>query len=106
MQKIKKGDHVIVIAGKDKGRTGNVTSISADGERAVVENINMVKRHTRPNPGRGEPGGIVEKESSIHISNIMHYNPASKKGDRVGIKKLEDGSKKRIFRSSGEVIDI
>ena len=106
MRKIKKGDHVIVIAGKDKGRTGNVTSISADGERALVENINMVKRHTRPNPGRGEAGGIVEKESLIHLSNIMHYNPASKKGDRVGIKKLEDGRKVRTFRSSGEVIDV
>ena len=106
MRKIKKGDHVIVIAGKDKGRTGSVTSISADGARALVENINMVKRHTRPNPGKGEAGGIVEKESKIHISNIMHYNPASKKGDRVGIKKLEDGRKVRTFKSNGEVIDI
>jgi large subunit ribosomal protein L24 len=106
MRKIKKGDHVIVIAGKDKGRTGNVTSISADGERAVVENINMVKRHTRPNPGRGEPGGIVEKEASLHLSNIMHYNPSSKQGDRVGIKVLEDGRKVRTFRSNNEVIDV
>ncbi|HEY3488478.1 MAG TPA: 50S ribosomal protein L24 [Gammaproteobacteria bacterium] len=106
MQKIKKGDHVIVITGKDKGRTGNVTSISADGARVLVENINMVKRHTRPNPGRNEPGGIVEKEATIHISNIMHYNPASKKGDRVGIKRLEDGRKVRTFKSSGEVIDV
>ena len=106
MRKIKKGDHVIVIAGKDKGRTGNVTSVSADGARALVENINMVKRHTRPNPGKGEAGGIVEKESPIHISNIMHYNPASKKGDRVGIKKLEDGRKVRTFKSNGEVIDV
>jgi large subunit ribosomal protein L24 len=106
MRKIKKGDHVVVIAGKDKGRTGNVTSVSADGARALVENINMVKRHTRPNPGKGEAGGIVEKESTIHISNIMHYNPASKKGDRVGIKKLEDGRKVRTFKSNGEVIDV
>jgi large subunit ribosomal protein L24 len=106
MNKIKKGDHVIVISGKDKGRTGNVIRVSADGDSVLVENINMVKRHSKPNPAKNEPGGIVERESYIHISNILHYNPVSKKGDRVGIKVLEDGNKVRYYKSNGEVVDV
>ena len=106
MNKIKKGDHVIVISGKDKGRTGNIIRVSADGDSVLVENINMVKRHSKPNPAKNEPGGIVERESYIHISNILHYNPVSKKGDRVGIKVLEDGNKVRYYKSNGEVVDV
>ena len=105
MNKIKSGDHVIVTAGKDKGRNGNVIRLIGDDE-VLVENVNMAKRHTKPNPGKGEPGGIVEREMPLHISNIMHYNPVSKKGDRVGIKVLEDGTKVRYFKSNGEVIDV
>jgi large subunit ribosomal protein L24 len=106
MQKIKKGDQVVVISGKDKGRTGNVVKLTADGERVLVENVNMIKRHTRPNPAKGEPGGIVEREAFIHISNVMHYNPVSKEGDRIGIRTLEDGRKVRYFKSNDEVVDV
>lgn len=106
MRKIKTGDQVIVVTGRDKGRTGSVLSVSPDGEQVVVENANMVKRHTRPNPNKGEPGGIIEKEAPLHISNVMHYNPVTKKGDRVGIRALEDGKKVRYFRSNNEVVDL
>lgn len=105
MKKIKQGDHVIVITGKDKGRTGDVVRLVGD-EQVLVENVNMVKRHTRPNPAKGEPGGIVEREAPLHISNVLHYNPQTKKGDRVGVKKLEDGTKVRYFKSNGEVVDV
>ena len=103
MNRIKKGDRVVVIAGKDKGKQGEV--IGVDGDRVVVANINMVKRHTKPNPQAGQPGGVIEREGSIHISNVMLFNPASGKGERIGIKKLEDGRKLRVFRSSGEAVD-
>lgn len=106
MRKIKTGDQVIVVTGRDKGRTGSVLSVSPDGEQVVVENANMVKRHTRPNPNKGEPGGIIEKEAPLHISNVMHYNPVTKKGDRVGIRALEDGKKVRYFKSNNEVVDL
>ena len=105
MRKIKKGDDVIVIAGKDKGKRGSVLAIQAD-DRVVVQNINMVKRHTKPNPARGGAGGIVEKEASIHISNVALFNPASRKADRVRIKVLENGKKVRQFKSNDEVVDI
>ena len=105
MRKIKSGDHVIITAGKDKGRTGNVTRLVGDNQ-VLVENLNMVKRHTKPNPAKGEPGGIVEREIPLDISNVMHYNPVSKKADRVGIKVLEDGTKVRYFKSNGEVLDV
>ncbi len=105
MQKIKKGDDVIVIAGKDKGKRGTVLRI-IDGERVVVENVNMVKRHTKANPQAGVAGGIIEKEAPIHISNVALFNPATKKADRVGIKTLEDGRKVRFFKSNNEVVDI
>ena len=105
MKKIKPGDQVIVIAGKDKGRTGNVIRCIGD-EEVLVENINMAKRHTKPNPAKGEPGGIIEREVPIAISNIAQYNPVTKKGDRVGIKVLEDGTKVRYYKSNGEVMDV
>jgi len=105
MRKIKKGDDVIVIAGKDKGKRGSVVRV-LENSRVIVENVNMVKRHTKANPQRGEPGGILDKEMPLHISNIALYNPASGKGDRVGFKLLEDGRKVRVFKSNGEVVDI
>ena len=104
MQRIKKGDEVIVTAGKDKGRRGNVMKIL--GDRVMVENINVVKKHSKPNPMAGIEGGIIEKEMSIHISNVMLFNPATNKGDRVGIKTLEDGKKVRFFKSNNEVVDV
>ena len=103
MNRIKKGDQVVVITGKDKGKKGDVVRV--DGDRVFVSNINVVKRHTKPNPQAGQPGGVVEREASIHISNVMLFNPASGKGERVGIKVLEDGRKLRVFRSSGEALD-
>ena len=105
MRRIKKGDEVIVTAGKDKGRRGSVMK-TFDNDRVMVENINMVKKHTKPNPMQGLEGGIIEKEMSLHISNVMLYNPATNKGDRVGFKVLEDGKKVRYFKSNGEVVDI
>ena len=101
--RIKKGDQVVVTAGKDKGKKGDVVRV--DGDRVVVSNVNVVKRHTKPNPQAGVPGGVVEREASIHISNVNVLNPASGKGERVGFKVLEDGRKLRVFRSSGEAID-
>lgn len=105
MRRIKKGDEVIVIAGKDKGRRGSVLQVFAN-DRVLVENVNTVKRHTRPNPMKGMDGGIVEKEMPLHVSNVMLFNPATNKGDRVGIKTLEDGKKVRYFKSNGEVVDV
>ena len=103
MNRIRKGDQVIVITGKYKGQKGNVLRVRED--RVVVENVNLVKRHTKPNPQANKPGGIVEREASIHASNVMLFNPASGKGDRIGYKTLDDGRKVRVFRSSGEVVD-
>ena len=104
MRKIKKGDEVIVLTGRDKGRRGNVLRVLPT-DRVVVEGINMVKKHQKPNPLKGTPGGIVEKETAIHVSNVALFNPATGKGDRVGIKALEDGRKVRYFKSNGEVLD-
>ncbi len=103
MRKIKKNDDVIVIAGKDKGNRGNVLSVM--GDYLLVGGINKIKKHQKPNPVKGESGGIIEKESKIHISNVAVYNAAAEKGDRVGIKTLEDGRKVRVFKSNGEVVD-
>lgn len=105
MQRIKKGDDVMVIAGRDRGKRGNVLRVTTDG-RALVDNINLVKRHTKGNPKSGESGGIIEKEAPIHLSNLVLYNPASGKGERVGFKRLEDGRKVRYFPSNGEVVDL
>jgi large subunit ribosomal protein L24 len=104
MNKIRKGDEVVVIAGRDKGRRGTVIKVLAN-DRVLVENVNMVKRHTRPNPQRGTQGGIVEKEASLHLSNVMLWNPVAKKGDRVGIRELADGRRVRFFKSNDEVVD-
>ena len=103
MNRIRKGDQVVVISGKDKGKRGDVVRVA--GDKVVVSNINVIKRHTKPNPQAGQPGGVIEREAPIHISNVMPFNPASGKGERVGFKVLEDGRKLRVFRSSGESID-
>ena len=103
MNKIRKGDEVVVIAGRDKGRRGTVVKV-LEGQ-VVVENINMVKRHTKPNPQRNVQGGIVEKEAAIDLSNVMLWNPVAKKGDRVGLRTLADGRKVRFFKSNKEVVD-
>jgi large subunit ribosomal protein L24 len=105
MRKIKKGDEVIITTGKDKGKRGSVLKIGAN-DRVLVESCNMAKKHVKPNPNAGESGGIVEKEMPLHISTIALFNPASGKGDRVGIKTLEDGKKVRFFKSNNEVVDI
>jgi large subunit ribosomal protein L24 len=102
MNRIRKGDQVVVIAGKDKGKKGDVIRVA--GDKVVVSNINVIKRHTKPNPQAGQPGGVIEREAPIHISNVMLFNPASGKGERVAFKTLEDGRKLRVFRSSGEAI--
>jgi large subunit ribosomal protein L24 len=105
MRKLKKGDEIIVIAGKDKGKRGTITHVNPGKDKILVEGINMVKKHQKPNPNMGVPGGIVEKEMPLHISNVAIFNPASGKADRVGIKILDDGRKVRIFKSNNEVID-
>jgi large subunit ribosomal protein L24 len=105
MNKIRKGDEVVVIAGKDKGKRGNVVRVLIAEERVVVEGVNRVKRHTRPNPMKQVQGGIVEKDMPIHISNVALFNPKTGKGDRVGIKQLDDGRRVRVFKSDGEQVD-
>jgi large subunit ribosomal protein L24 len=104
MKHIRKGDEVIVIAGKDKGRRGTVLRV--DGDRVLVENVNLVKKHQKPNPAKQVPSGIIEREMPLHISNVMLFNPATQKGDRVGIRTLENGRRVRVFRSNNEVVDI
>ena len=103
MNKIRKGDQVIVLTGRDKGKRGTVTQ-RVDEERVVVEGVNVVKKHVKPNPLKGTTGGVVDKTMSIHQSNVAIYNPASAKADRVGIKLLADGKKVRVYKSSGEEI--
>lgn len=104
MAKLRKGDEIVVRAGKDKGKRGTVLSVSAD-DHVLVEGINLAKRHMKPNPQRGTSGGIVEKEMPIHISNVALYNAMTGKGERIGYKRLEDGRKVRIYKSTGEVVD-
>ena len=104
MKRIKKGDDVIVIAGKDRGRRGTVLRVYRD-DRVLVENVNVARKHQRANPNAGVPGGIIEKEMPLHISNVMLFNPATSKGDRVGIRTLGDGRKVRYFKSNDEVVD-
>jgi large subunit ribosomal protein L24 len=101
--KIKKGDKVVVISGRDKGKNGEVLRVVRADNRAVVQGVNMVKRHTRPSPG--QPGGIIEKEAAIHLSNLAHIDPSSQKPTRVGYKFLQDGRKVRYAKRSGEVLD-
>lgn len=105
MNKIKKGDQVVVTAGKDKGRQGTVTQVMDDG-RVLVENVNISKKAQKPNPNAGIQGGIIDKEMPLDRSNVMLFNPTTGKGDRVGIKTLEDKTKVRYFKSNGEVVDV
>ena len=104
MRKIKRGDTVVVIAGRDKGKRGTVTR-RIDADYLVVEGVNRVKKHQRPNPMKGISGGIVDKDLPIHISNVALFNPATKKADRVGVKTLQDGRKVRVFKDNGEQVD-
>ncbi|HGG60204.1 MAG TPA: 50S ribosomal protein L24 [Gammaproteobacteria bacterium] len=104
MNRLRKGDEVIVIAGKDKGRRGTVEKVLRNG-RVLVQNINMVKKHQKGNPNAGVPGGIIQKEMPLHASNVMLFNPATGKGDRIGYKTLEDGRKVRYFKSNNETVD-
>ena len=104
MQRIKKGDQVVVVAGKDKGRRGTVLTVQENG-RIVVENLNVAKKHQRPNPQKGVAGGIVEQEKSLDASNVMLFNPTTEKGDRIGFRLLSDGRKVRFFKGNGEVLD-
>jgi len=104
VQRIRKGDEVMVIAGRDKGKRGTVLR-RVDAAHVVVEGVNRVKKHQRPNPMKGLTGGIVDKDMPIHVSNLALFNPATQKGDRAGVKLLDDGRKVRIFKSNGEQVD-
>ena len=104
MQRIKKGDEVVVLAGRDKGKRGTVLR-RVDAQFVVVEGVNRVKKHQRPNPMKGVTGGIVDKDMPIHVSNVALFNPQTKKADRVGIKTLDDGRAVRVFKSNGEMVD-
>ena len=104
MQKIRRGDTVILIAGRDKGRRGAVIEVLED-DRVRIEGLNMIKKHQKPNPNANQPGGIIEREAPLHISNVAIYNPATQKADRIGFKSLEDGRKVRVFKSNREMVD-
>jgi large subunit ribosomal protein L24 len=104
MKKIRKGDTVVLIAGRDKGRKGAVIEVLAD-DRVRVEGLNMSKKHQKPNPNANVAGGIIEREAPLHVSNVLIFNPATQKGDRVGFKSLADGRKVRIFKSNKEMVD-
>ena len=106
MNKFKKGDQVVVITGKDKGKRGTIVRVVPEFGKVVVENVNMAKRHTKGNPMQGTPGGIVEKEMPMDVSNVAIWNPVTNKPDRVGFRFLEDGRKVRFFKSNDEVVDI
>ena len=105
MQKIRKGDQVVVLSGRDKGRRGAVVQVLADG-RVVVESVNMVKKHQRPNPQVGKQGGIIDKEMPLASAKVAIWNPSTKKGDRVGVRTLKDGKRVRFFKSNGEQLDV
>jgi len=105
MRKIKKGDEVVVTTGRDKGKRGTVLRV-VDPEHLLVEGANMVKKHQRPNPMKGQTGGIIDKEMPLHVSNVAIFNPATRRADRVGIKVLDDGRRVRVFKSNGEMIDV
>ena len=104
MQRIKKGDEVVVLTGRDKGKRGTVLR-RVDAAHVVVEGVNRVKKHQRPNPMKGQTGGIVDKDMPIHVSNVALFNPGTKKADRVGARRLEDGRKVRVFKGNGEQVD-
>ena len=105
MSKLRKGDDVVVLSGRDKGKRGTVLQI-IENKRILVDNVNVIKKHVKPNPNRGETGGIIEREAPIQISNVALFNPNTNTADRVGYKVLEDGRKVRVFKSDGEVADI
>ncbi|WP_372521818.1 50S ribosomal protein L24 [Sulfuricaulis sp.] len=105
MKKIRTGDKVMVLTGRDKGKQGTVLRVLEDS-RVLVESVNMIKRHTKPNPNKGVTGGIIDREAPIHVSNVALYNPATGKGERVGTRIMQDGNKVRFFRKSGEVADV
>jgi len=105
MQRIRKGDEVVVISGRDKGKRGTVLR-RVDAEHVVVEGVNRVKKHQRPNPMKNLTGGIVDRDLPIHVSNVALFNPATRKADRIGFKELEGGRKVRVFRSNGEQVDV
>ena len=105
MRKIRKGDDVVVLTGRDRSKRGTVLRV-VDADHLLVEGINRVKKHQRPNPAKGDTGGIIDKEMPIHISNVALFNPATKKADRIGIRQLEDGRRVRFFKSNGEVVDV
>jgi len=105
MKKIRKGDKVVILTGKDRGKQGTVLRVLED-DRVLVENVNMIKRHTKPNPNKGVTGGIIDREAPIHVSNVALHNPATGKGERVGFREMKDGTKVRVFRKSGEVADV
>jgi large subunit ribosomal protein L24 len=105
MRKIRKGDDVIVLTGRDRGKRGTVLRV-IDDEHVLVEGANKVKKHERPNPMKGITGGITDKEMPLHVSNVALFNPGTKKADRVGVRKLEDGRRVRFFKSNGEVVDV
>ncbi len=104
MQRIKKGDEVVVLAGRDKGKRGTVLR-RIDADHVLVEGVNRVKKHQRPNPMKGVTGGIIDKDMPIHISNVALFNPATKKADRAGVKTLQDGRKVRVFKANDEQVD-
>lgn len=106
MKRIRKGDDVIVISGKDKGRRGTVLRVNDADDRVLIEGVNVVRKHQKPNPNAGVQGGIVEQERAVHVSNVQLYNPVTSKGGRTGIKTLEDGRKVRFFKSNNEVVDV
>lgn len=106
MKKIKKGDEVIVIAGKDKGKRGTVLSIVEKGMKLLIEGINIAKKHVKANPNAGERGGVISKPMPIHVSNVMIYDPTKQKGSRVGIRELKDGQRVRYFKASDQLVDV
>jgi large subunit ribosomal protein L24 len=106
MNRIKKNDEVIVITGKDKGRRGTVIRLNDEDGTVLIEGVNVVKKHQKANPNAGVQGGIIDQERPIHVSNVMLFNSVSGKGDRVGVKTLEDGRKVRFFKSNNEVVDV
>ncbi|MBN8477779.1 MAG: 50S ribosomal protein L24 [Burkholderiales bacterium] len=105
MRKLKKGDNVVVITGRDKGKRGEVSRV-VDADHVVVNGVNTAKRHTRPNPLKNQPGGIVTRELPIHVSNVAIWNPVTQKPDRVGFRTLEDGRKVRFYKSNGEIVGV
>lgn len=106
IRKIKKGDEVVVLVGRHRGQRGTVLTMDPVARRVVVEGVNIVKKHTRPNPQTGTTGGIIEREASIHVSNVAVFNSIAGSGDKIGMKRMQDGSKVRIFKSTGEVVDV